>query len=225
MIYDPVGGPYSEPALRAIAWEGRFLVVGFAAGDIPKIPLNLALLKGCQIVGVFWGAFVGREPERHRRNAERADAALERRQAPATRVVHLSARARQRRRSVSSPTARRWARSSSPSCSCTWPAWVRNKNVDKRYPDKYYPSMQLGEGVEWATHCCTVLALDPARADDAGRTSRRVPRRSAVLPGEAPAGLGAGRHRGVDRRSQRRVPARPRDKRHHAAAGRAGGRG
>ncbi len=69
VIYDPVGGAYSEPALRAIAWEGRFLVVGFAAGDIPKIPLNLALLKGCQIVGVFWGAFVGREPERHRRNA------------------------------------------------------------------------------------------------------------------------------------------------------------
>ena len=48
---------------RAIAWEGRFLVVGFAAGEIPKIPLNLALLKGCQIVGVFWGAFVGREPQ------------------------------------------------------------------------------------------------------------------------------------------------------------------
>jgi len=69
VIYDAVGGRYSEPALRAIAWEGRFLVVGFAAGDIPKIPLNLALLKGCQIVGVFWGAFVGREPERHRRNA------------------------------------------------------------------------------------------------------------------------------------------------------------
>lgn len=70
VIYDPVGGSYSEPALRAIAWEGRFLVVGFAAGDIPRVPLNLALLKGCQIVGVFWGAFVGREPERHRQNAE-----------------------------------------------------------------------------------------------------------------------------------------------------------
>jgi NADPH2:quinone reductase len=70
VIYDPVGGSYSEPALRAIAWEGRFLVVGFAAGDIPKIALNLALLKSCQIVGVFWGAFVGREPERHRQNAE-----------------------------------------------------------------------------------------------------------------------------------------------------------
>ena len=70
VVYDPVGGPYSEPALRATAWEGRFLVVGFAAGDIPAIPLNLTLLKGCEIVGVFWGAFVGRQPERHRSNVE-----------------------------------------------------------------------------------------------------------------------------------------------------------
>lgn len=66
VIYDPVGGPYTEPALRAIAWKGRLLVIGFAAGEIPKIPLNLALLKGCQIVGVFWGAFTSREPERYR---------------------------------------------------------------------------------------------------------------------------------------------------------------
>jgi NADPH:quinone reductase len=71
MIYDPVGGPFAEPALRAIAWEGRYLVVGFAAGDIPKIPLNLTLLKGCQIVGVFWGQFVMREPRKNRANAER----------------------------------------------------------------------------------------------------------------------------------------------------------
>jgi len=62
VIYDPVGGDYSEAALRATAWKGRFLVVGFAAGDIPKIPLNLALLKGCQIVGVFWGSFAKRNP-------------------------------------------------------------------------------------------------------------------------------------------------------------------
>lgn len=61
VIYDAVGGDYAEAALRAIAWEGRFLVVGFPAG-IPKIPLNLALLKGCQIVGVFWGAFTARDP-------------------------------------------------------------------------------------------------------------------------------------------------------------------
>lgn len=61
VIYDAVGGDYTEPALRAIAWEGRLLVVGFPAG-IPKIPLNLPLLKSCQIVGVFWGAAVAREP-------------------------------------------------------------------------------------------------------------------------------------------------------------------
>ena len=68
VIYDPVGGGYSEPALRAIAWEGRYLVVGFAAGDIPRIPLNLALLKGCQIVGVFWGSFAMRTPKKNMAN-------------------------------------------------------------------------------------------------------------------------------------------------------------
>ncbi len=55
VIYDPVGGPYAESALRAIAWKGRFLVVGFAAGEIPKLPLNLPLLKGCDVVGVLLG--------------------------------------------------------------------------------------------------------------------------------------------------------------------------
>jgi NADPH2:quinone reductase len=64
VIYDAVGGPYTEPALRSIAWRGRLLVVGFAAGEIPKIPLNLTLLKGCSIVGVFWGDFSRREPAR-----------------------------------------------------------------------------------------------------------------------------------------------------------------
>jgi NADPH2:quinone reductase len=68
VIYDPVGGPYAESALRAIAWAGRFLVIGFAAGEIPKIPLNLALLKGCDIVGVFWGAFIERDPKGHQAN-------------------------------------------------------------------------------------------------------------------------------------------------------------
>ncbi len=68
VVYDPVGGPYSEPALRDMAWKGRFLVVGFAAGDIPKVPLNLTLLKGCSIVGVFWGSFTKNEPERNREN-------------------------------------------------------------------------------------------------------------------------------------------------------------
>ena len=63
VIVDPVGGPYSEPALRSIAWRGRLLVVGFTTGEIPKMPLNLPLLKGCSIVGVFWGDFLRREPE------------------------------------------------------------------------------------------------------------------------------------------------------------------
>ena len=68
VVYDPVGGTLSEAALRATAWEGRFLVIGFASGTIPKIPLNLVLLKGCQIVGVFWGDHVAREPDKHRAN-------------------------------------------------------------------------------------------------------------------------------------------------------------
>jgi NADPH2:quinone reductase len=71
VVYDPVGGAYADAALRAIAWEGRYLVVGFAAGEIPKIPLNLVLLKGCQLVGVFWGSFAMREPQKNRDNAGR----------------------------------------------------------------------------------------------------------------------------------------------------------
>lgn len=71
VVYDAVGGSYSEAALRATAWEGRYLVIGFASGDIPKIPLNLVLLKGCQIVGVFWGQFAMRDPARNRKNGER----------------------------------------------------------------------------------------------------------------------------------------------------------
>ena len=64
VVYDPVGGPYTELALRSIAWRGRLMVGGFAAGEIPRIPLNLTLLKGCSIVGVFWGDFTRREPQR-----------------------------------------------------------------------------------------------------------------------------------------------------------------
>lgn len=63
VIYDPVGGIYAEPAFRSIAWRGRYLVVGFANGEIPKMPLNLALLKGASLVGVFWGDFARREPK------------------------------------------------------------------------------------------------------------------------------------------------------------------
>ena len=69
VVLDPVGGNYAEPALRSTGWNGRFLVVGFAAGEIPKIPLNLPLIKGCSIVGVWIGAFAKRDPARHRANA------------------------------------------------------------------------------------------------------------------------------------------------------------
>jgi NADPH2:quinone reductase len=67
VIYDGVGGDYAEPAVRALNWEGRFLVIGFPAG-IPKLPLNLTLLKSCQIVGVFWGAWTARNPKGHAAN-------------------------------------------------------------------------------------------------------------------------------------------------------------
>jgi NADPH2:quinone reductase len=66
VIYDPVGGSYAEPALRSMAWKGRYLVIGFTAGEIPKPALNLVLLKGSSIVGVFWGGFAQAEPERYR---------------------------------------------------------------------------------------------------------------------------------------------------------------
>jgi len=71
IIFDPVGGTYAEAALRSIAWEGRFLVIGFAAGDIPKMPLNLALLKGCDIRGVFWGNWARLNPAKNRANLEK----------------------------------------------------------------------------------------------------------------------------------------------------------
>ena len=63
VIYDPVGGELAEPAFRSIAWRGRYLVVGFASGTIPALPLNLTLLKGASIVGVFWGGFAKQEPQ------------------------------------------------------------------------------------------------------------------------------------------------------------------
>ncbi|MBC9033668.1 NADPH:quinone oxidoreductase family protein [Sphingomonas sp. JC676] len=70
VIYDPVGGDYAEPALRAIGWEGRYLVVGFPAG-IPRLPLNLTLLKSCDVCGVFWGAFAARDPGANQAHIER----------------------------------------------------------------------------------------------------------------------------------------------------------
>ncbi len=66
VVYDPVGGPYAEPAVRSLGWEGRYLVIGFAAGEIPKLPLNLVLLKSCDIRGVLWGAWALREPDGQR---------------------------------------------------------------------------------------------------------------------------------------------------------------
>ncbi len=68
VVYDPVGGALTEPALRSLAWKGRLLVIGFASGEIPKPPLNLILLKGCDIRGVYWGDFTAREPDANRDN-------------------------------------------------------------------------------------------------------------------------------------------------------------
>lgn len=68
VVYDPVGGNFAEPALRSMGWKGRYLVIGFAAGKIPEIPLNLPLLKGCQIMGVFWGEFAQREMNKNMAN-------------------------------------------------------------------------------------------------------------------------------------------------------------
>ena len=68
VVYDPIGDRYAEPALRSLAWLGRYLVVGFAAGEIPKLPLNLVLLKGSDVRGVFWGSWTERDPDGHRAN-------------------------------------------------------------------------------------------------------------------------------------------------------------
>lgn len=70
VVYDPVGGDLAEPALRSINWRGRYLVVGFAAGPIPALPFNLPLLKGCSVVGVFWGAFAEKQPKDSMRNVQ-----------------------------------------------------------------------------------------------------------------------------------------------------------
>ncbi|MGA9334884.1 MAG: NADPH:quinone oxidoreductase family protein [Rudaea sp.] len=79
VVYDPVGGEFTEPALRSVGWRGRYLVVGFAAGEIPKIPINLLLLKGSSLIGVFWGEFVKREAALHVQNMQQLFAWLQRR--------------------------------------------------------------------------------------------------------------------------------------------------
>ena len=71
VIYDPVGGSFTEAAVRALGWEGRHLMVGFASGEIPKLPLNLMLLKGCDVMGVNWGAWVRQNPQQHRANLDK----------------------------------------------------------------------------------------------------------------------------------------------------------
>ena len=91
VIYDPVGGNFTEPSLRSIAWGGRLLVIGFASGPIPKIPLNLYLIKGCSAVGVFWGQFTALEPQNHLANMEQLTKWHEegKLKAPVTKVLPL----------------------------------------------------------------------------------------------------------------------------------------
>ena len=84
VAYDPVGADYAEQVVRSMAWNGRYLVIGFAGGKIPAIPLNLPLLKGCSLVGVFWGAHTRREPQVHAANLQGA--------VPAVRAKARSAR-------------------------------------------------------------------------------------------------------------------------------------
>ncbi len=113
VVYDPVGGAFSEKALRDMAWNGRFLVVGFATGDIPKVPLNLTLLKNCSIVGVFWLAFTKNERAASQRQQRRAHATRPGRSAQAAPARDLSAGTRGRRRSRKCWRNARAARSSS----------------------------------------------------------------------------------------------------------------
>ena len=98
VIFDPVGGDYAEAALRSIGWEGRFLVVGFPAG-IPKLPLNLTLLKSCDVCGVFWGAFAARDPKRNAAHVETTVPLVGGRQDRAEGQRDLPARARPAKRS------------------------------------------------------------------------------------------------------------------------------
>jgi NADPH2:quinone reductase len=70
-VFDPVGGDFTEAALRSLGWEGRLLVIGFASGPIPRMPLNLALLKSCDIRGVFWGGFAKKDPDKARANLDK----------------------------------------------------------------------------------------------------------------------------------------------------------
>ena len=111
VVYDPVGGDLAEPVFRSIAWRGRYLVIGFAQGAIPALPLNLALLKGASIVGVFWGEFARREPKAQRAGARRAGALVRRGQGQAgDRPAPADARAAGRLRAHGQPHRARQAR-------------------------------------------------------------------------------------------------------------------
>ena len=115
VVYDPVGGALTEAALRSLAWKGRLLVIGFASGEIPRPPLNIPLLKGCDIRGVYWGEFTAREPEAHRENMAQlmdwAKSGVAQRSHPR----HISAGGLTGRPSRRSPSARRSARPCSAS--------------------------------------------------------------------------------------------------------------
>ncbi len=119
VVYDPVGGPYTELALRSIAWRGRLLVVGFAAGEIPKIPLNLTLLKGCAIVGVFWGDYARREPERFAESIRQLDTLVCRRADPPAYLGDISTRARAGGARADGGTA-----GHGQDCADRWRCWV-----------------------------------------------------------------------------------------------------
>ena len=91
VVYDPIGDRYAEPALRSLAWYGRYLVVGFAAGQIPKLPLNLVLLKGCDVRGVFWGSWTAARAGGASRQHRRSRALVRRGQAQRACPCRLSA--------------------------------------------------------------------------------------------------------------------------------------
>ena len=107
VVYDPVGGALAEPALRSLGWKGRFLVIGFASGEIPRPPLNVILLKGCDIRGVYWGEFTAREPEANRDNmSQLLEMGAKAAQSASTFTQNTRLRST-RRRSRRSPGARR----------------------------------------------------------------------------------------------------------------------
>ena len=168
VVYDPVGGPFTEPALRATAWEGRFLVIGFAAGDIPRIPTNLTLLKGCSIVGRLLGNGDDARPGARSRAARRAPGVDGRREpeaAPAREVSRSSAR------STRSRTSRRVA--------CTARPWSSSGPTREASPAARAAAAPDGNGA------CAAAARARARRAAPRRASAHRARagRAATAPG------------------------------------------